>query len=169
MLKFSTHIKRAGKLGEKTGWSYIDISAAQAQRLNPGVKVGYRVKGFLDHHPIKHVAIMPMGKGNFILPLNAKLRKLTGKQMGDPLTVTLQLDARVMPISPDFMKCLMDDNRAINHFKTLSGSHQRYFSKWIEDAKTLHTKTKRITMAVIALASGQGYPEMMRSNRRRRD
>jgi hypothetical protein len=40
-----------------------------------------------------------------------------------------------------------------------------YFSKWIEEAKTSQTKTKRIAMAVTALGLGQGYPEMIRANK----
>lgn len=167
MVKFSAKIKRFGKMGEKTGWSYVVISAKQAQQLNPGKKTGYRVKGRLDQYPIKHIALLPMGKGQFILPLKAQLRKAIGKEMGDSLTITLDLDGQIPP-SHDFMKCLKDDDRAMTHFKTLTGSHQRYFSKWIEEAKTMTTKTKRITMAVIALGSGQGYPEMIRANRGRR-
>ena len=165
MLKFSTHIWKFGKLGEKTGWTYIKVTAAQAGKLNPGKKVGYRVKGMLDQLPIQRMALLPMGKGAFILPLNARMRRGLGKESGDKLTVVLQVDERSLPPSSDFMKCLKDDARALAHFKTLSGSHQRYFSKWIEDAKTIHTKTKRITMAVIALGSGHGFQEMMRSNR----
>jgi uncharacterized protein YdeI (YjbR/CyaY-like superfamily) len=48
----------------------------------------------------------------------------------------------------------------------LSGSHQKYFSKWIESAKTAQTKTKRILMAVTALGQGKGYPEMIRMNKK---
>ncbi len=166
MINLSTRIKKFGKLGEKTGWTYIEISAAQGQKLNPGKKVGYRVKGMLDQHPIQRVALLPMGKGQFILPLNARMRKAIGKGMGDVLSVQLEVDERNIPPSSDFMKCLKDDSRAMTHFKTLSGSHQRYFSKWIEEAKTIGTKAKRITMAVIALGSGQGYPEMMRANKK---
>ncbi len=168
MLKFSTLIKRFGKLGEKTRWTYIEISAAQGQKLNPGKKIGYRVKGMLDQHPIQRVALLPMGEGQFILPLNARMRKAIGKEMGNVLSVQLEVDKRNIPPSSDFMKCLKDDPRAMKHFKTLSGSHQRYFSKWIEEAKTLATKTRRITMAVIALGSSQGYPEMIRANKRPR-
>lgn len=153
-------------MGEKTGWTYITLSAVQSQQLNPGKKTGYRVKGTLDHHAIQRTAILPMGQGAFILPLNAKMRKAIGKGMGDPLTVSLDVDDRTIPPSADFMKCLKDDARAASHFKTLSGSHQRYFSKWIEDAKTVQTKTRRIIMAIIALSSGQGYPEMIRANKR---
>ena len=168
MLKFSTRIKKFGKLGEKTGWTYFSITAGQAQKLNRGKKVGYRVKGTLDQHPIQRVAILPMGDGEFILPLNARMRKAIGKEMGDTLTVALEVDGRTIPPSSDFMKCLKDDARGMTHFKTLSGSHQRYFSKWIEEAKTVATKTKRITMAVIALGSGQGFSEMLRANKAKR-
>lgn len=169
MISFSTTIKRFDKKGEKTGWTYFEISASQAQKLNPGKKVGYRVKGTLDQFAIHRVPVLPMGGGRFIMPLNAKMRKAIGKEKGDKLTVKLEVDARTIPPSADFMKCLRDDARAMTHFKTLSGSHQRYFSKWIEDAKTVETKTKRITMAVIALGSGQGFPEMLRANKRRRE
>ena len=48
-------------------------------------------------------------------------------------------------------------------FKTLSGSHQRYFSKWIDSARTEQTKSKRIAQSVNALAKKKGYPEMMRA------
>lgn len=169
MIRFTTTIRRFDKKGEKTGWTYIEVSRAQANRLQPGRKVGYRVKGLLDKYPIQRVAMLPMGDGDFIIPLNAKMRKAIGKGQGDKLNVSLNMDERTLPPSADFMRCLRDDALAAKHFKTLSGSHQRYFSKWIEDAKTLETKTRRITMAVTALASGHGFPEMLRANRRRKD
>jgi len=165
VVTYTTTIKRFAKQGEKTGWTYIDISTARANQINPGKKVGYRVRGFLDQHPIQRVSIMPMGNGAFIMPLNAKLRRLIGKEKDDKLTVKLELDSRNIPLSAPFMQCLRDEPRAMTHFKTLSGSHQRYFSKWIDDAKTIHTKTKRITMAVNALARGHGFPEMLRADR----
>lgn len=168
VIQFTTKIKRFDRQGEKTGWTYIEISAAWANKLNPGKKVGYRVKGALDQYSIQRVALMPMGNGSFIMPLNAKMRKAIGKEKGDALTVKLEVDSRTIPPSSDFMKCLRDDPRAMRHFKTLSGSHQRYFSKWIEEAKTIETKTRRITMAVVALSQEQGFPEMLRANKRTR-
>ena len=64
----------------------------------------------------------------------------------------------------DFIACLKDEPMAKKHFESLTGSHQRYFSKWIDSAKTEETKVKRITMAVNALAKKWGYPEMLRSS-----
>lgn len=168
MISFTTKIKRFEKNGEKTGWSFIEISQRQATQLNPGVRVSFRVKGKIDQHAIQKTSIIPMGDGNFILPINGTIRKATGKAEGDAISVKLELDERKLTLSPIFVKCLKDDARAFDFFKTLPKSHQNYFSKWIESAKTPGTKTKRITMAVIALGQGQGFNEMARANRRER-
>ncbi|HEY0741775.1 MAG TPA: YdeI/OmpD-associated family protein [Chryseosolibacter sp.] len=169
MISFTAKIQRFAKQGEKTGWTYIAISEANAEKMNAGCRKSYRVKGTLDSFKIQKVAILPMGDGSFILPLNAEMRKATGKDLGDTLKVSLAHDARELQLNADFMECLKDDARAYEFFQTLPKSHQGYFSKWIDSAKTLSTKTKRITMAVIALAQKQGYGEMIRANRTVRD
>ena len=106
-----------------------------------------------------------MGDGNFIIPINASLRKQLGKKMGDKLKVTIEADDTDVKLSDEFITCLQDDPIAYHYFKSLPGSHQRYFSKWIESAKTSSTKTNRIVMAVAALARKQGYSEMIRANK----
>jgi len=166
MIKFNATIQRFAKQGEKTGWSYIEISAKQAQQLKPGTKVGYRVKGKLDGYPMKQVSLLPMGEGAFIIPFNADMRKGTGKKHGDKVVVQLEEDKAAFQMSADFMACLEDEPSAMKYFKTLPGSHQRYFSKWIDSAKTDSTKAKRIAMAVNALARNMGYPEMIREAKR---
>jgi uncharacterized protein YdeI (YjbR/CyaY-like superfamily) len=107
-----------------------------------------------------------MGNGDFILPVNATMRKALGKRQGDRVKVSLAADDDKYVLSSDLMACLRDEPGAFSFFKTLSGSHQKYFSKWIESAKTAQTKTKRILMAVTALGQGKGYPEMIRMNKK---
>ena len=165
MIKFTTAILRFDKKGEKTGWSYIEITAAQARKLKPGSKVSFRVKGHLDHYGFEKLALLPMGEGNFILPMNGSIRKALGKKHGDKVTVSMEADERKLTLSNDLMTCLAEDPLALSFFKTLPRSHQLYFSKWIESAKTSHTKTRRIVMAVVGLSKKQGYPEMMRANK----
>ena len=166
MVKFNTTILRFDKQGEKTGWTYIEISAAQAKKINPGVKVAYRVKGKLDDFSFEKTAIIPMGEGGFIMPLNGKIRKAIGKKMGDKLKIEMELDKRQLQPSADFMACLKQEPEAMAFFKTLPGSHQRYYSKWIDDAKTSPTKAKRIVMALTAFSKKQRFNEMMRANRK---
>lgn len=164
MITFSTRILKFGKKGEKTGWRYIEISKQQAEKLNPGCRVSFRVKGKLDDYKIEKTALLPMGEGSFILPMNAAMRKATGKEEGDTIKVQMEHDKRELTLSSDFIECLKDEPAAYDFFKTLPKSHQTYFSKWIESAKTTNTKVKRITMAVMALANRQGFGEMIRAS-----
>jgi hypothetical protein len=166
MIKFNTTILRFDKQGEKTGWTYIEISPAQSKKINPGVRVAYRVKGKLDDFSFEKTALIPMGEGGFIMPLNGKIRKEIRKKMGDKLRVEMELDMRQIQPSADFMACLKQEPESLKFFKTLPGSHQRYFSKWIDDAKTAQTKAKRILMALTSFSKKQGFQEMMRANRK---
>jgi hypothetical protein len=169
MVEFVTTIRRFGTMGEKTGWTYFEIPADIAEALKPGNKQSFRVKGKLDAFPIKGIALLPMGAGKFIMPLNADMRKAIGKRKGAMLKVQLSEDKQGFVFNEDFIACLNDDPPAKVFFQSLPGSHQRYFSKWIDSAKTEPTKVKRITMAVSALAKKLGYAEMLRVSRGRLD
>ena len=96
-------IKKFAEMGEKTGWTYFAIPPDLAELLNPGVRTAYRVKGLLDAYAIKQVAIIPMGGGEFIMPLNAAMRKALGKRAGNQLQVELQLDKAPFAFSADFI------------------------------------------------------------------
>jgi len=165
MVTFSTTLQKFQKKGEKSGWTYIEISASHAQKLKPDTKVSFRVKGTLDSHRIEKTSLLPMGDGKFILPFNAAVRKGTGKTAGEKIKVILELDDRKLQLSADLIACLKDEPGAFTFFKSLPPSHQQYYSKWIEGAKTIQTKTKRITVTVLACAKKMSYGEMMRSYR----
>jgi hypothetical protein len=163
MVKFTASIHRFDKQGEKTGWTYFEVPPDLAQKLKPGNRKEFKVKGKLDAHPIRRVSLFPMGGGRFILVLNAALRKAIGKKHGAMVKVELSEDKSDFVFNKDFMECLRDEPAADEFFKSLTGGHQRYFSKWIDDAKTEPTRVKRITLAVNALAKKWGYPEMIRA------
>lgn len=169
MVHFKTIIKKFDRQGEKTGWTYIDISAKLAAKLNPGVKTSYRVKGKLDNLLIEKTAILPMGEGAFIMALNAAMRKGIKKQKGAAIEVHLEVDNKALQPDAAFLECLQDEPKAFETFQQLAKGHQNYFSKWIEAAKTEPTKAKRIAMAVNALSKGWGYPEMIRANKKEKE
>lgn len=175
MLHFATTIQRFDKKGEKTGWHFVEISATQAKKLKdgktsmPSGRRAFRVKGTIDALAIQKTALIPMGNGDFILPLNATLRKAIGKKHGDKITLNLELDERKLILSPDLLSCLKEDPAALKFFKSLPPSHQQYYSKWIESAKTAATKAKRIVISMEGFGKKQGYAEMMRANKNRID
>ena len=164
MVKFKAVILQFDRQGEKTGWSYISIPKEIAVEIKPGMKKSFRVKGKLDSHSISKTSLLPMGEGNFILPLNADIRKAIHKKKGAMLNVQLQEDSERLSICQELLECLEDFPLAKKKFNALPGSHQRYYSKWIETAKTIQTKSKRITMTINAMERNMSYGEMLRAN-----
>jgi hypothetical protein len=163
MVQFSTTILQFAEQGEKTGWSYIRVPAALAANLKPGNKKSFRVKGSLDDHPIKGMALLPMGEGDFIMALNATVRKAIRKNKGASLKVKLEADTAKITPPKDLLECLADEPRALNFFNSLTPGHRNYFGNWIRAAKTDPTRATRIAHCVNALAKGLDYGQMIRS------
>lgn len=169
MLRFNTTIEKFGEQGEKTGWTYIRITAKQAQQLKPDNKKSFRVKGKLDAYAIKGVALIPMGGGDFIMALNTTMRKALGKKKGDTLSVQLMADEQLPVINKALLTCLADEPLAETAFNKMPRSHQHYFSRWIESAKTEATQAKRIAMTVSALLKKMDFGEMLRAAKKERE
>jgi hypothetical protein len=169
MVRYTTTILQFAEQGEKTGWTYIEVPADIAQKLKPGNKKSFRVKGKLDNYPVKKTALLPMGGGRFIMPLNATTRKAIAKKKGAMLNVQLEVDTAALKISKELMDCLKDEPQAMTRFTKLPMSHQHYYSHWVESAKTDPTKAKRIAMVVNAMCKGMNYGEMIRAARKEKD
>jgi hypothetical protein len=163
MVQFNAIIKKFKDQGEKTGWTYIEISAALAEKINPGVKKGFRVKGKLDDQDYSMLALLPMGGGDFIMALNAKMRKAIKKQKGATVQVKMETDEGEIKPPSELMECLTDEPKALSYFHSLPKGHQNYFTNWINSAKTEPTKAKRIAAAINALDKHWGFGEMMRA------
>lgn len=136
-----------------------------AKKLNPGIKKSYRVKGKLDDHEIEKTALIPMGKGDFILPVNAAIRKATGKRFGATLKVQLEVDDTPILPPAELLECLQDEPEALKHFNSLPQGHRNYFTKWIESAKTEPTKTKRIALVIKTMVRKMDFGTMLREER----
>jgi len=165
MVEFTTTILQFEEKGEKTGWSYIEIPVDIAQQLIPGNKKSFKVKGRLDSYKFEGMNLLPMGGGVFIMALNATVRKAIHKGKGAMLRVQLQVDPTPFKV-PDWMiECLEDEPIARARFYKLPKSHQNYYIKWIESAKTEPTRIKRIAQVVTSFVKGLNFGEMMRMNR----
>lgn len=155
-------LEKFGKKGEKTGWTYISIPSDIAGKIKPGTKKSFRVKGTLDSFSIKSISLIPMGNGDFIMPINAEMRKGIKKQKGETVNVQIEEDNEEIRISSDFLVCLKEEKQALTFYNSLPKSHQNYYSKWIESAKTDSTKAKRIAQSINGFKMKMGYPEMIR-------
>lgn len=168
MVSFTATILKFDKQGEKTGWTYILIPLKIANKLNPSVKKSYRVKGKLDEFKIEKVALVPMGEGDFIMAINAVMRKGIGKTKGATIKVQIELDTSQIKVPPELLVCLQDEPAALEYFNSLPQGHRNYFTKWIQSAKTEPTKVKRITMVVKTMVRKMDFGAMLREDREER-
>ncbi len=163
MVTFDTIILQFDGQGEKTGWSYISIPADLAQELKPGNKKSFRVRGMLDGLAVNGMALLPMGKGDFIMALKAEVRKALRKNSGAMLAVSLEEDVDYrIDLPEDLKECFDFEPEALDFFNSLAKSHREYFIKWISGAKTSETRNKRIVNTVNAMLRRWDYGKMMR-------
>lgn len=161
MVTYTATIDKFGDKGEKTGWTYIEVPVEIALQLKPGNKKSFRVKGKLDAFAIAAVALIPMGEGKFILPLNGAMRKGTRKKKGDKLKVQLTIDNQELMPSPAFLECLADEPAAEVFFNSLPRGHRNYFIKWMAGVKTEEAVSKRMAQAINALARKMDFVNMV--------
>jgi len=170
MVEFTAMILQFEEKGEKTGWTYIEVPADVARQLRPETRKGFRVKGLFDQFPFRGIALVPMGEGNFILPLNKTIRKGIAKNKGAVLAVQLESDDDFEITMPVYLsECLEDDAEAREFFQQLPKSHQNYYLNWINGAKTEATQSKRAAQMLNALARGLRFDEMMRAMKKERN
>lgn len=152
MVIFTATILQFAEQGEKTGWSYIEVPADIAQKLKPGNKKSFRVKGMLDGLAVEGLALIPMGAGNFIMAIKAEIRKGLRKNAGAMLQVKLEPhDDFKIDMPDELQECFDFEPEALDFFNSLPISHRNYFLKWINDAKTSETRAKRIVNTVNAM------------------
>lgn len=163
MISFTATIEKFGKQGEKTGWTYILVPALIADSIKKGCRKSFRVKGRLDNHEISSVALIPFGEGDFVLALNAAMRKEIRKNIGASLQVKLTEDTQEILPPAELIECLQDEPAAWNQYQSIAPSHKLYFTRWINSAKTENTRARRIAQTVTALAAGKDYGTMLRT------
>lgn len=164
MIEIKGILEKFEKQGEKTGWTYLSIPAVKARAIC-AINTTFRVKGFIDHHPIRQIAVLPMGDGNFILPVNGEMRKAIKKLKGAGVVLRLEYDPSPIEADADFLECLAEFPKARAHYLALKQGHKNYFTKWLSTAKTEGTKSNRITMAIDALSRGLRFDEMLREKK----
>lgn len=169
MIEFYSKIERYSKNGEKTGWTFVEVPFDIAEKIKPNTRTSYRVKGIIDTLEIKQVALIPLGEGNFIIPLNANMRKGINASLGDKIALKIEEDTSEYLLSADLTNTIELDSDANDFFYCLSKGHQRYFSNWIESAKTIETKTKRLEQTLYALSRKMDYGEMIRHFKKTKD
>jgi len=165
MINLKAEIEKFDQMGEKTGWSYVFIPAAIANQIKPNCKTSFRVKGKIDDVEVAGMATIPMGAGDFIIALRAELRRKLKKEASNNVELWLEEDKDFKIEMPeDLEMCLADEDDLFERFSGLAKSHQNYFIKYINEAKTETTRAKRLVMTVEAMEKQQDFGAMIRAS-----
>ena len=160
---FNSIILKFASKGEKTGWTYVEIPSDIISKLKLKNKKEFRIKGMMDDVKFERLATYPVGDGNFIIAINAELRKKLGKKEGAILSIKFELDKSEALKSQELLDCLAEDKVAQKQFNTLNLSHQNYFHRYIYSAKGADTRAGRIVNVINAMYQKQNFGEMIRS------
>jgi len=100
--------------------------------------------------------VAPMG-GEFMLPISAEIREITGVKAGDNVDVNLALDTepREVTVPPDLKSALAKDASARKFFEGLSYSTKLRIVLSVDAAKSAETRQRRIAKAVESLREGR--------------
>ncbi|MCW3075426.1 MAG: hypothetical protein JWO32_35 [Bacteroidetes bacterium] len=162
MPSFTTIIQKFANKGEKTGWRYVDIPPDIITCLKLKNKKEFRIKGAIDDVKFDRMACYPIGDGNFIIALNAELRKKLKKDEGAMVSIKFSMDKAEALQSAELLTCLAEDAVAGKHFDSLLVSHKNYFHRYVYTAKGDATKAARIVNIINAMYKKQNFGEMIR-------
>ena len=126
-----------------------DVIAALGPSRRPPVQV--TVNGYTYRTT---VAVM---NGAFMFGVSADVRKNAGVAGGDEVDVEIVLDTepREVIVPTDLQIALDADPDASRFFQSLSYSHKSAYVIWIESAKKVETRQRRIPEAIRMLQEGR--------------
>jgi hypothetical protein len=131
----------------------IQVPLEVVETLGPSKRPPVRVT--IKGHTYR-TSVASMG-GEFLLPVSAEVREITGVGAGDEVDVDIELDTqpREVTVPPDFTAVLGGDADARRFFDGLSYTQRLWYVTWIESAKKAETRERRIGEAVTMLREGR--------------
>lgn len=117
-----------------------------------------------------HINLMPAGDGSFYLYLHEKVRKASGTQVGDRVTVAIAPDLlyRGGPqgqLPRSFRSALRANSKARDAWKALPPSRQKEIVRYLASLKSAEAKARNLEKVLTAL-SGRALRFMGRSWRK---
>lgn len=91
--------------------------------------------------------------GQVLIPVSAVVRSAAGIEAGDRLTVEIELasEPAQVAVPEDLRAALVAEPETFAFFEGLSASQRRGYAEWIEQAKKVETRTRRLEQTVEAL------------------
>jgi len=104
-------------------------------------------------------SLMKYGFPQHVMGISKAIREELGKKPGENVEVVVWKDEqlRVVEIPPPFKK-LMQQEKLLPFFESLSYTHRKEYSRWITEAKKEETRNNRLVKAIEMLRKGVKTP-----------
>ena len=111
-----------------------------------GVKGRVAVKAIFDGQIAYRGSLVKMGYPCHILGITKEIRQQLGKSPGDTIKVEIEQDLEIRQVLvPDDVKVLLDEKpKAKKYYESLSYTDRKEYIRWIESAKQVETRARRI-------------------------
>jgi hypothetical protein len=111
-----------------------------------------KIKASIGGIPYRGLLVR-MGGPNHILLILKDIREQLGKNFGDTVKVSVELDVdeRVITVPAELKRAFVKDKEIKAFFETLSYSHQKEYARWIEEAKKEETRQSRVIKTIAML------------------
>jgi hypothetical protein len=98
------------------------------------------------------------GVGHVVV--NRAVKAATGVDAGDRVRVEMELDTEPRAVEvPDDLRAALDrDPEVANAFDRMSFTHRREYVEWVEQAKRLETRARRVTGTIERVREGRAPP-----------
>jgi hypothetical protein len=142
---------------------YVPITAAQAQRLQPGWRRPMPVLVRIDGKPAKawRINLMPAGDGSFYLYLHGTVRKASGTGVGDRVQVEVAFDPEykggpMHPMPRWFSTALAKDPKAKAGWLKLPPSRKKEILRYLSGLKSKEARGRNVAKAMHVLSGRPG-------------
>jgi len=136
--------------------AHIGVPAAAAKQVSQGAsrRVLCRLENGLEYQ----TALMPNGKGAFVIRVNRKIRQELRLEFGRPVDVVLTPDQSRygLPMPEELDVILHQDPEGNRHFRALTLGRQRTLLHLVGSAKKSETRVRRAVAVVRHLKTNHG-------------
>ena len=152
--RFKAKLLYPAKPGKGEFWAFLVLPKPVSEKLPRRGRVS--VDGKINGHPFQ-AALEPDGQLSHWLKVGKELRKASGVEIGD--TVTLEVAAMAQELEPklppDVLKALSASQAAKAVWDATTTIARIDWIHWIESAKQTKTRNSRVESACDMLASGK--------------
>ena len=149
----STFTARLESGGEGGAWTLVRIPDDVQQDLGASARIA--VRGTINGYGFRS-SIFPDG-GARIMMVNRAMQQGAGAASGDTVRLVIEPDSlpRTVTVPADLARAFTRAPAAREKFDGLSYSHRKAYVEWIEEAKRLETRQRRVEKAIDMLSEGR--------------